>query len=69
MSTHLDPTRSADPVVELSAALGPRYRLERPLAPGGTTTAWLAHAVDGGDPVVVKVSCRSSPPGPTPSGS
>ena len=55
VSTHLDPTRSADPVLELSAALAPRYRLERPLAPGGTTTAWLAQAVDGGDPVVVKV--------------
>jgi TolB-like protein/Tfp pilus assembly protein PilF len=55
VSTHLDPTRGADPVLELTAALGPRYRLERPLAPGGTTTAWLAHAVDGGQPVVVKV--------------
>jgi serine/threonine-protein kinase len=54
VSTHLDPTRSADPVLELSAALAPRYRLERPLAPGGTTTAYLAQAVDGG-PVVVKV--------------
>jgi eukaryotic-like serine/threonine-protein kinase len=51
----LDPTSRADPVLELSAALGPRYRLERPLAPGGTTTAWLARAVDGGPPVVVKV--------------
>jgi hypothetical protein len=39
VSTHLDPTRSADPVLELSAALAPRYRLERPLAAGGTTTA------------------------------
>jgi eukaryotic-like serine/threonine-protein kinase len=53
--THLDPTRSADPVLELSAALGPRYRLERPLAPGGTTSPWLAQPVDGGQPVVVKV--------------
>ena len=53
--TSLDPTRGTDPVLELSAALGPRYRLERPLAPGGSTTAWLAHAVDGGQPVVVKV--------------
>jgi eukaryotic-like serine/threonine-protein kinase len=55
VSTHLDPTRSADPVLELSAALAPRYRLERALAQGGTTTAYLAQAVDGGDPVVVKV--------------
>ncbi|HKU59863.1 MAG TPA: protein kinase [Gemmatimonadales bacterium] len=55
MSTHLDPTRGADPVLELRAALAPRFRLERPLAPGGTTTAWLAQNVDGGNPVVVKV--------------
>ncbi len=55
MSAYLDPTRSADPVLELSAALAPRYRLERSLAPGGSTTAWLAHAVEGGEPIVVKV--------------
>src|SRR4051812_8694406 len=42
-------------MLELTAALGPRYRLERPLATGGTTSTWLAHAVDGGQPVVVKV--------------
>jgi TolB-like protein/Tfp pilus assembly protein PilF/tRNA A-37 threonylcarbamoyl transferase component Bud32 len=53
--THLDPTRSADPILELSAALAPRYRLDRPLAAGGTSTAYLAQAVDGGQPVVVKV--------------
>lgn len=55
MSPHLDPGRSVDPILELSAALAPRYRLERELGRGATTTAYLAQAADGGRPVVIKL--------------
>jgi eukaryotic-like serine/threonine-protein kinase len=41
--------------IALGATLGGRYQLERELGRGGMATVFLARALEGGDPVAIKV--------------